>query len=201
MLSAAGQSSKGVGAATTALIRQPPVGSARKFRLHSSSAKRFFGATANKIADTTNSSSPAADACKYGNQVEESIKKLMTTSRDNDVSKEEKLKPISNEDIEVRLDYFRKVFEEAELCLSDLRETLFEADDEQYIEECSCAEGALNNAFTSYIDLLEDFRRSTEEQLLAYSEERNTSAGNLKRLRKELDQIIQVAKNRDMAST
>lgn len=107
MLSAAGQSSKGVGAATTALIRQPPVGSARKFRLHSSSAKRFFGATANKIADTTNSSSPAADACKYGNQVEESIKKLMTTSRDNDVSKEEKLKPISNEDIEVRLDYFR----------------------------------------------------------------------------------------------
>jgi hypothetical protein len=95
---------------------------------------------------------------------------------------------------------FQKVFEEAELCLSDLRDTLLHADDEQYREECACAEGALNNAFTAYIDLLEDFRRSSEDQLHAYSEERSTKAGDLKRLRKELDQIIEVANNRDRAS-
>lgn len=95
----------------------------------------------------------------------------------------------------------QKVFEEAELCLKDLRDTLFEADDEQYLEECSCAEGALNNAFTAYIDLLEDMRRASEDQMLVYSEERNTNACNLKSLRKELDQIIEVANNRDLAST
>ena len=92
---------------------------------------------------------------------------------------------------------FQKVFEEAELCLADLRETLFEVDDEQYREECACAEGSLDNAFTAYIDLLEDFRRSSEEQLQFYSEERNSHANDLKRLRKELDQIIEVAKNRE----
>jgi len=93
------------------------------------------------------------------------------------------------------------VFEEAELCLSDLRETLFEVDNEQYIEECSCAEGALNNAFTAYMELLEDLRRSNEEQLRAYSEERNTNAFNLKRLRKELANIVEVAENRGLASS
>jgi hypothetical protein len=95
----------------------------------------------------------------------------------------------------------QKVFEEAELCLSDLRETLFEADVEQYREECNCAEGAVNNAFTAYVDLLEDLRRSNEEQLLTYREIRNTNACNLKRLRKELDQIIEVAENRNIAAS
>ncbi len=194
------------------------------------SALRFFAAPANQAAQT--------DAHRYEKLVEESIKKLMTTTND---TQDEQLKPISDEDLEVRLQYFQvrswklvlalrlkvlllesvafrnpsihrltpflffscissqKVFEEAELCLSDLRDTLFEADYEQYLEECSCAEGALNNAFTAYVDLLEDMRRSSEEQLLAYSEERNTNACNLKRLRKELDKIISVANDRNDA--
>ena len=97
--------------------------------------------------------------------------------------------------------HIQKVFEEAGLCLSDLRETLFEADVEQYREECNCAEGAVNNAFTAYVDLLEDLRRSNEEQLLTYREIRNTNACNLKRLRKELDQIIEVAENRNIAAS
>ena len=211
------------------------------------STRRFCSVPAKQKIIEDDSSSPglpvAADAQKYENLVAESIKKLMTSNRD--IAQEEQLKPISNEDLEVRLQYFQvrtcaharccvannradrerptrvflihmaavclfphvpvgvsqKVFEEAELCLSDLRETLFEVDDEQYREECNCAEGALNNAFTAYIDLLEDFRRSSEEQLQAYSEERNTNANNLKRLRRELDQIIEVANNRECAST
>lgn len=85
--------------------------------------------------------------------------------------------------------------------MSDLRETLFEADDEQYNEECSCAEGALNNAFTAYIDLLEDLQRCSEEQHSTFIEERNTNANKLKRLRRELDQILEIAKNRDRASS
>mmetsp|Transcript_4702 Transcript_4702/g.11256 ORF Transcript_4702/g.11256 Transcript_4702/m.11256 type:complete len:188 (-) Transcript_4702:216-779(-) len=153
-------------------------------------AMRFFGAPANQAAPSE------VETHRYEKLVEESIKKLVTTTNH---AHDEQLKPISNEDLEVRLQYFQKVFEEAELCLSDLRDTLFEADYEQYLEECSCAEGALNNAFTAYIDLLEDMRRSSEEQLLEYSEERNTNACNLKRLRKELDQIIEVANNRDKA--
>lgn len=167
-------------------------------RVHSP-ATRFFGTSANRISDDSSTAVPAAEAYKYQNLVEKSIKKLMTTNHRND-TQEEQLKPISNEDLEVRLSYFQKVFKEAELCMSDLRETLFEMDDEQYLEECSCAEGALNNAFTAYIDLLEDFRRSTEEQLHAYSEERNTNANNLKRLRKKLVQILEVANNRGLAS-
>jgi len=169
-------------------------------------ANRFFGSPANAAADAVSSPVvPEAVAHKYENLVEESIKKLMTTNNNHRGSKNnrhevEQMKPISNEDLEGRLRYFEKVFEEAELCLKDLRDTLFEADDEQYLEECSCAEGALNNAFTAYIDLLEDFRRSNADQLHAYSVERGNNAGNLKRLRKELDQIIEVANNRESAS-
>lgn len=165
--------------------------------------RRLFGAHAKKIIGNSSSTeaTAAADAFKYDNLVEESIKKLLTTNANRENEVKEDLKPISNEDLEIRLNYYQKVFEEAESCLSDLRETLFEVDNEQYIEECSCAEGAVNNAFTAYMDLLEDLRKSNEEQLQAYSEERNTNAGNLKRLRKELDQIIEVAENRDRASS
>lgn len=165
-----------------------------KRTLADTTQQRLFSTPVNKTAE-----SPSSALHKYENLVEESIMKLMTSNRND--KKEEKLKPISNEDLEVRLEYFQKIFEEAELCLSDLRETLFEVDDEQYLEECSCAEGALNNAFTAYIDLLEDFRRSDEKQLHAYSEERNKNANELKRLRRELDRIIEVANNRDRAST
>jgi len=141
----------------------------------------------------------ATDTHKYEKLVEESIKKLMTTTNRDDA--QEDLKPISNEELEIRLNYYKKVFEEAELCLSDLRETLFEADDEQYREETKCAEGAVNNACTAYIDLLEDFQRSSEEQQTVYSEVRNNNACNLRRLRKELEKIMEVAENRVRASS
>mmetsp|Transcript_17885 Transcript_17885/g.49541 ORF Transcript_17885/g.49541 Transcript_17885/m.49541 type:complete len:214 (+) Transcript_17885:336-977(+) len=158
---------------------------------------RFFGTPAKKIAEDP--SPMATDTHKYEKLVEESIKKLMTTTNRDDA--QEDLKPISNEELEIRLNYYKKVFEEAELCLSDLRETLFEADDEQYREETKCAEGAVNNACTAYIDLLEDFQRSSEEQQTVYSEVRNNNACNLRRLRKELEKIMEVAENRVRASS
>mmetsp|Transcript_4159 Transcript_4159/g.9392 ORF Transcript_4159/g.9392 Transcript_4159/m.9392 type:complete len:226 (+) Transcript_4159:374-1051(+) len=161
---------------------------------------RSFGTPAKKVSDSSpTSTAVVTDTHSYEKLVEESIKKLMMTTNRDDA--QEDLKPISNGEFEIRIDYFKKVFEEAELCLSDLRETLFEADDEQYREEIKCAEGAVNNAFTAYIDLLEDLRSSSEEQLSAFSEVRNNNACNLRRLRNELDKIIEVAENRVRASS
>jgi hypothetical protein len=84
--------------------------------------------------------------------------------------------------------FLQKVFEEAELCLEDLREVSPGTDD--YDDECICANGAVNNAFTAYVDLLEDLRRANSEQLQDYNEVRNSYACNLKRLRQELDEIM-----------
>eukprot|EP00536_Pseudo-nitzschia_multiseries_P001317 jgi/Psemu1/282938/fgenesh1_pg.16_\ len=164
---------------------------------------RFFGTPAKKAAEnpstTTTTTTAARDTPNYEKLVEESIKKLMTTTSRDDT--QDDLKPISNDELESRLNYYKKVFEEAELCLSDLRETLFEVDDEQYREETKCAEGAVNNAFTAYIDLLEDLQRCSEDQQNAYSEVRNSNACNLRRLRKELESISKVAENRVRASS
>jgi len=68
-----------------------------------------FGTPAKKIAEASSSSVPVGDDHKYENLVEESIKKLITTSHRDDAI-EEQLKPISNEDIEVRLRYFQVRF-------------------------------------------------------------------------------------------
>ena len=79
------------------------------------------------------------------------------------------------------------MFEEAELCLIDLQDA---TGAEDYAEECACARGAVENAFTAYVDLLEDLRRANEEQLQSYSEVRNSNACNLKRLRQQLDALL-----------
>jgi len=166
--------------------------------------RRFLGAQAKPSVNNSSSIAvaqvtDAATACRYENLVQETMKRMI---RNKDAAAQgEDIKSISPEEIEVRFNYYKKVFEEAELCLSDLRETLFEADDEQYREESNCAEGAVDNAFTAYVDLLEDLRRSSDEQLHAYNEIRNTNACNLKRLRKELDSIIEVAENRNLAAS
>jgi len=181
--------------ATTVVMRATPSGIGR----------RFLGAQAKPIVNNSSSIAvaqvtDAATACKYENLVQETMKKMIH-NKDATAQGEDIIKSISPEEIEVRFNDYKKVFEEAELCLSDLRETLFEADDKQYREESNCAEGAVDNAFTAYVDLLEDLRRSTDEQLHSYSEIRNTNAGNLKRLRKELDSIIEVAENRNLAAS
>ena len=64
-----------------------------------STAKRFLGAPANQAASFIESN--IADTHRYENLVEKSIKKLMTTT--NHTQDE----PISNEDLEVQLQYFQ----------------------------------------------------------------------------------------------
>jgi hypothetical protein len=89
----------------------------------------------------------------------------------------------------------QKVYREAELCLIDLQDA---AGADQFADECSCAKGAVDNAFTAYVDLLEDLRRANEEQLQRYSEDRNSIACNLKRLRQRLDELL-VAQEKNSA--
>ena len=79
------------------------------------------------------------------------------------------------------------------MCLIDLQEA---EGGEHYADECQCAKGAVENAFTAYVDLLEDLRRANEEQLQCYSEVRNSNACNLKRLRQQLDELLVAQKDK-----
>jgi hypothetical protein len=76
------------------------------------------------------------------------------------------------------------------LCLIDLKDA---TGGDDYADECQCAKAAVETAFTAYVDLLEDLRRANENQLLCYSEVRNSNACNLKRLRQQLDELLVVA--------
>jgi hypothetical protein len=82
------------------------------------------------------------------------------------------------------LSYPQKVYDEAEWCLKDLQEVTPDAED--YLEECTCARGALEHAFAAFTELLEDLRRANDSQLEAYREVRHEHACKLKRLRQEL---------------
>lgn len=79
------------------------------------------------------------------------------------------------------------------MCLIDLKDA---AGGDDYADECQCAKGAVENAFTAYVDLLEDLRRANEEQLQCYSEVRNSNACNLKRLRQQLDELLVVTNDK-----
>lgn len=72
--------------------------------------------------------------------------------------------------------------------MKDLQEVTPEA--EEYGEECTCARSAVDHAFTAYVDLLEDLRRANDSQLETYREMRNAHALNLKKLRQDLDQVL-----------
>jgi Tfp pilus assembly protein PilO len=59
------------------------------------------------------------------------------------------------------------------------------------MEESECAKNAVDQAFSSYVEILEDLRRASEAQLQMYNGARSQNAVNLKALRQELDTIQQ----------
>jgi hypothetical protein len=76
--------------------------------------------------------------------------------------------------------------------MADLKEA-----GDNFDEEFLCASGAVENAFSAYVELLEDLRRANDEQLTVYRDERLLNASNLKKLRREMgkmDKIVQNAK-------
>ncbi|KAG7340515.1 hypothetical protein IV203_024058 [Nitzschia inconspicua] len=143
------------------------------------SSVRFF-------AHQAASSTTTETSDRYAELVKETIKKMMSERRE-DVDEQ---KPISDQSLEGKFNHFKKVYDEAESCLNDLQEITPEAED--YLDECSCARGAVEHAFTAYVDLLEDLRRANESQLDAYLEVRNAHAHNLKGLRRKLDELLMV---------
>jgi hypothetical protein len=72
--------------------------------------------------------------------------------------------------------------------MTDLKEAA-----ENFEEECQCASAAVENAFSAYLELLEDLRFANEEQLQLHSEERLRNPINLRKMRQELDKLIQNA--------
>lgn len=100
-------------ASTRMLLRRTmSVAAARQSRLVAKpkTIAPFRIAAISTASTPTNQAAPSVkadvvDTHRYENLVEESIKKLMTTT--NQTEDNEQLKPISNEDLEVRLQYFQ----------------------------------------------------------------------------------------------
>ena len=65
-----------------------------------------------------------------------------------------------------------------------------EATGDEKEEEELCASRAVDRAFEAYLDFLEDLRGADENQLQNYHGSRLENATNLKRLRKELSNIV-----------
>ena len=145
--------------------------------------KRCFAQGSSANTTTTVSTSD-----RYAELVKETIKKMIS-ERTN--SADEDRKPISEEDLLAQVDRYKSVYAEAALCLKDLREAT--PGDDDYDEECICAQAAVENAFKAYVDLLEDLRNATEEQLDRYRELRNSQACNLRLLRQELDKLLSLS--------
>jgi hypothetical protein len=62
---------------------------------------------------------------------------------------------------------------------------------DNFDEELKCASGAVENAFSAYVELLEDLRLANDEQLKVYCDVRSQNASNLRKLRREMDKIVQ----------
>jgi hypothetical protein len=71
--------------------------------------RRFLGSQTNSVVADGSASAAvtAAAACNYENLVQETIKKMMTNK---DASQGEDKKPISSEELEVRLNYYTVCF-------------------------------------------------------------------------------------------
>lgn len=116
------------------------------------------------------------------NLVRDAITKMMAIENDAE------LKPIHDEELATRFKHFKQYYNEAESCIGDLREA-----GENVEEEIQCANGAVDNCFNSFIDLLEDLRRADEKQLMNYNDIRLENALSLRKLRQDLDVIMHTA--------
>jgi Tfp pilus assembly protein PilO len=74
--------------------------------------------------------------------------------------------------------------------MTDLKEA-----GDNFDEEFQCASGAVENAFSAYVELLEDLRRANDEQLKSFSDERLQNACNLKKLRREMGEMDKIVQN------
>eukprot|EP00934_Nitzschia_sp_Nitz4_P000122 Nitzschia sp. Nitz4//scaffold154_size52827//31257//31865//NITZ4_006779-RA/size52827-snap-gene-0.9-mRNA-1//-1//CDS//3329537317//122//frame0 len=118
----------------------------------------------------------------YDQLVKDTLKKMLSVPEENEVP------VIEDEVLERRFKSFQNVFKEAELCIHDLKEATTE---EEKKIEAACAAVAVDNAFRSYLDWLEDLRMANEEQVARHDDKsRWEYASKLKNLRIELSQVM-----------
>lgn len=84
-------------------------------------------------------------------------------------------------------------FREARACMNDCAEV--KAGSLEFYEELFTAKKAVDNAFDCYVDLLDDFRRASDEQLKSLCQDRLGLATALRGLRRELDQLAERKQN------
>lgn len=116
--------------------------------------------------------------------VREAIKR-MTTEKLRSTLKAK----ITDDELDDEIQIFQNLVEEAHACIQDCKEASVsrDADKTAIEEELDSANVAVEKAFTSYVDLLDDFRRrANEEQLTRWSDVRLKGVHNLKLLRQEL---------------
>lgn len=97
------------------------------------------------------------------------------------------VRPISDYELKHNLAAFANLFDEARACINDCKEA--RAGSLEYYEEAYTAMRAVDQVFNSYIDLLDDFRRASDEQLKVLCQDRLALAHRLKTLRQELHHL------------
>ncbi|CAB9516823.1 expressed unknown protein [Seminavis robusta] len=117
------------------------------------------------------------------NHVRDAISKLLAKD-------EVEMKPISQEELQMTLNRFASLFEEAQACINDCKEA--RAGSLEYYEEAFTAQNSVDVAFNAYIDLLDDFRRASDDQIKLLCQDRLALAYSLKCLRQEVHELSQL---------
>eukprot|EP00980_Cylindrotheca_fusiformis_P000366 scaffold91_cov127-Cylindrotheca_fusiformis.AAC.26 len=117
-----------------------------------------------------------AAALPSQNLVKDAIEKMMAVRNDED------LKPIPDEELELKFQQFQVRHEIGDNAAIEAGENVE--------EEIQCASSAVEKCFNGFIDLLEDLRRADDSQLEAYSDIRLENAKKLRELRKDLDAMM-----------
>jgi hypothetical protein len=82
----------------------------------------------------------------------------------------------------------QNLYQEARACINDCKDV--RAGSLEFYEEAFTAQKAVDNVFNSYIDLLDDFRRATDDQLKVLCQDRLALANSVKCLRQEVHEIL-----------
>lgn len=118
-------------------------------------------------------------------RVRNAIRKML--AKDDTAGDDNSSKPISSDELEHNLAGFAHRFDEAHQCIDDCEEA--KAGSLEFYEELFTAQKAVDEAFYCYVDLLDDFRRASDDQIKSLCQDRLALAHSLKALRQEVQQL------------
>ena len=82
----------------------------------------------------------------------------------------------------------QNLYQEARACINDCKEA--RVGSLEFYEEVFTAQKAVDNVFNAYIDLLDDFRRASDDQLKQLCQDRLALANSVKCLRQEVHELL-----------